>query len=317
MPTTSNFGWTTPADTDLVKDGAAAIRTLGNGIDTSLVDLKGGTTGQVLSKASNTDLDFTWTAGGDITEVQAGTGISVASGTGPIPVVTNTVATTFDAKGDLVAGTGADTFAKLTVGANDTVLTADSTTGTGLKWATPAISIPIYPIKPDRYYRTPGVLASLGPNEDETYYAPILLPACTVDRIGFKTRSTFSGTVEYRLGIYAANTSTNKPDTLILDAGLATATAASTEYEITISQALSGGLYWLAINPQVLSGGANTAIEAVTDAPQYSAIGVGSGSICSTSETAGAVQTGVTGAFANAGTVSLVSYAPGVSVRVN
>ena len=62
MPTTSNFGWTTPADTDLVKDGAAAIRTLGNGIDTSFLDLKGGTTGQVLSKASNTDLDFTWTA---------------------------------------------------------------------------------------------------------------------------------------------------------------------------------------------------------------------------------------------------------------
>lgn len=61
MPTTSNFGWTTPADTDLVKDGAAAIRTLGNGIDTSFLDLKGGTTGQVLAKASNTDLDFTFT----------------------------------------------------------------------------------------------------------------------------------------------------------------------------------------------------------------------------------------------------------------
>ena len=64
MPTTSNFGWTTPADTDLVKDGAAAIRTLGNGIDTSLVDLKGGTTGQVLTKASNTDLDFNFTTPG-------------------------------------------------------------------------------------------------------------------------------------------------------------------------------------------------------------------------------------------------------------
>lgn len=140
MPTTSNFGWTTPADTDLVKNGALAIRTLGNGIDTSLVDLKGGTTGQILSKASNTDLDYTWINNdqGDITEVQAGTGISVASGTGPIPIVTNTVATAFDAKGDLVAGTGADTFSKLTVGANNTVLTADSSTATGLKWATPA-----------------------------------------------------------------------------------------------------------------------------------------------------------------------------------
>lgn len=60
MATTTNFGWTTPNDTDLVKDGAAAIRTLGSSIDTSFVDLKGGTTGQVLSKATGTDLDFTW-----------------------------------------------------------------------------------------------------------------------------------------------------------------------------------------------------------------------------------------------------------------
>ena len=71
MPSTTNFNWTTPADTDLVKDGAAAIRTLGNGIDSSLVDLKGGTTGQILSKASNTDLDYTWINNdqGDITAV--------------------------------------------------------------------------------------------------------------------------------------------------------------------------------------------------------------------------------------------------------
>jgi hypothetical protein len=62
MPTTTNFGWTTPADTDLVKDGALAIRTLGNGIDTSLVDLKGGTTDQLLAKNSNTDMDFKWVA---------------------------------------------------------------------------------------------------------------------------------------------------------------------------------------------------------------------------------------------------------------
>jgi hypothetical protein len=60
MPTTTNFGWTTPADTDLVKDGAAAIRTVAGNIDTSLVDLKGGTTDQLLAKNSNTDLDFKW-----------------------------------------------------------------------------------------------------------------------------------------------------------------------------------------------------------------------------------------------------------------
>lgn len=64
MATTTNFGWTTPDDTDLVKDGAAAIRTALGGVDTSFVDLKGGTTGQVLSKATGTDLDFSWITAG-------------------------------------------------------------------------------------------------------------------------------------------------------------------------------------------------------------------------------------------------------------
>jgi hypothetical protein len=58
--TTPNFGWVVPTSTDLVKDGATAIETLGDSIDASLVDLKGGTTGQVLSKNSGTDMDFTW-----------------------------------------------------------------------------------------------------------------------------------------------------------------------------------------------------------------------------------------------------------------
>jgi hypothetical protein len=117
MATTTNFNWETPDDTDLVKDGAAAIRTLGSSIDTSFVDLKGGTTGQVLSKASNTDLDFTWTAD--------------AQG---IP------ATIFDAKGDLIAATAADTASRLAVGTNGQVLTADSTASTGIKWASPSAS---------------------------------------------------------------------------------------------------------------------------------------------------------------------------------
>ena len=109
--TTPNFGWVVPTSTDLVKDGATAIETLGDSIDTSLVDLKGGTTGQLLAKNSNTDMDFTWTA--------AGLSASIV-----------------DAKGDLIAATAADTVSRLAVGTNGQVLTADSTAATGLKWAT-------------------------------------------------------------------------------------------------------------------------------------------------------------------------------------
>ena len=128
MPNTTNFNWPTPADTDLVKDGAAAIRNLGNGIDTSLIDLKGGTTGQILSKASNADMDFTFITPnvGDITEVQAGAGISIASGTGPIPVITNSSTDLITTAGDLLYGTAADTMARLGIGTAGQVLKVNS-----------------------------------------------------------------------------------------------------------------------------------------------------------------------------------------------
>lgn len=80
MATTTNFGWTTPDNTALVKDGASAIRTLGSSIDTSFVDLKGGTTGQVLKKTSGTDLDFEWgSASGGLSLISTTTMSSVTN----------------------------------------------------------------------------------------------------------------------------------------------------------------------------------------------------------------------------------------------
>lgn len=64
---TSNFGWQMPTSTDLVTDLPADFEVFGQAVDTSLMDLKGGTTGQVLSKASNTDMDFTWIEQDDTT----------------------------------------------------------------------------------------------------------------------------------------------------------------------------------------------------------------------------------------------------------
>ena len=73
----------------------------------------------------------------DINGITAGTGIT-GGGTSGTVTVTNSMATAIDAKGDLVVGTGADTFSRLAVGANDTVLVAASGEATGLKWAAPA-----------------------------------------------------------------------------------------------------------------------------------------------------------------------------------
>ena len=109
---TTNFGWQMPTATDLVTDLPADFEVFGQAVDTALVDLKGGTSGQVLAKASNTDIDFNWVA------------------VDPLVIL--------DAKGDLITATAADTPARLPVGANGTVLTADSSQGTGLTWTEPA-----------------------------------------------------------------------------------------------------------------------------------------------------------------------------------
>jgi hypothetical protein len=89
MATTTNYSWSTPDDTALVKDGAAAIRSLGTAIDTTV---------------------FT------------NAGAAIAK-------------TLIDAKGDLIVGSAADTAARLAVGTNDYVLTADSAATNGVKWA--------------------------------------------------------------------------------------------------------------------------------------------------------------------------------------
>ena len=114
MATSPLFGWEEPDDTDLVKDGAAAIRTLGNAIDTSMGDLLGGTTGQVLSKASNTNMDFTWVAQDDSNAIQ------------------NALLTT---TGDTIYASGASTPARLGIGSTGQVLTVS---GGVPAWSTPA-----------------------------------------------------------------------------------------------------------------------------------------------------------------------------------
>jgi hypothetical protein len=110
---TSNFNWQMPTASDLVTDLPADFEVFGQAVDTSLADLKGGTTGQVLSKASNTNMDFTWVTTDDANAIQ------------------NSIV---DAKGDIVAASANDTPARLAVGNNGETLVADSSTSTGLRY---------------------------------------------------------------------------------------------------------------------------------------------------------------------------------------
>jgi hypothetical protein len=127
MATTTNYGWDTPDDTDLVKDGAAAIRTLGSSVDTTTKALNPETTlGDIAyrSATSNTNTRLAIGSAGQVLTVAAGVP-SWASPSDQTPLTT---------KGDLFTFSTVD--ARLGVGANDTVLIADSAQATGLKWGT-------------------------------------------------------------------------------------------------------------------------------------------------------------------------------------
>ena len=92
---TTNFGWQMPTPTDLVTDLPADFEVFGQAVDTDFVDLLGGTTGQVLSKTTNTDLDFTWVTPqvGDITAVNVTSPITGGGSSGAVTIGINAATT--------------------------------------------------------------------------------------------------------------------------------------------------------------------------------------------------------------------------------
>ena len=92
-----------------------------------------GADGQVLTADSGQATGLVWATPtpAPVTSVNGATGVVVltSADVGAQPIAT------IDAKGDLYAGTGADATARLAVGTDGFVLTADSAQSTGLRWA--------------------------------------------------------------------------------------------------------------------------------------------------------------------------------------
>jgi hypothetical protein len=133
---TTPFGWQMPENTDLVTDLPADFEVFGQAVATSMQDLLGGTTGQVLAKASNTDMDFVWSAdAAGMTNPMTTTGDSIYSSSGSTPArlgigTTGQVLTVAGGLPSWATPAGAASYSLLNAGG--TALTGSSVTVSGI-----------------------------------------------------------------------------------------------------------------------------------------------------------------------------------------
>jgi hypothetical protein len=129
MATTTNYGWTTPDDTALVKDGASAIRTLGTSIDTTTKNLNPSTTlGDIEYRSSTANTNTRVGIG------SSGQGLQVVAG---VPSWAASSTSTLTTTGDLLYASAANTLARRAIGSTGNVLTVAGGVPT---WAAPAAS---------------------------------------------------------------------------------------------------------------------------------------------------------------------------------
>jgi hypothetical protein len=178
------------------------------------------------------------------------------------------------------------------------------------------IKNPIIKMISGAYYKTG--LTSTGAitiTHQRTYYSPIYIPeTTTLDRLAIRTTATFNGPATIRLGIY--NNTNGQPSTVVLDAGTLSATAASTSYEITISQSLAPGFYWLAMCQQGTAP-ANSDYLGNAVAINAANLFIGLASVSPNGNIyVGYTQASVTGAFATATSLLSVNTLAYTFVRV-
>jgi hypothetical protein len=259
MATTTNYSWTTPDDTDLVKDGASAIRTLGSSVDTTVKNLNPETTlGDISYRSSTTNVNTRLALG------TAGQVLKVNSG------------------------------------------------ATAPEWgAVPSEKSMLLPQNAGRYIKpyTTVSLTNVTLVEDTTYYFPIYLSGIALDRISLRTANSHTGTSTIRLGLYNANATTGKPDTVFLDAGTVACAAANTNFEITITSTPPAGFYYVAINAQTITGTPIVSASNATNTLPFYFLKT-TDTVESVTYLTGYSEGSITGAFATAGSLTVITSVP-------
>lgn len=202
----------------------------------------------VVGTANDAAAVLTVGTNGQVLKANSGTATGLEWGAAAGSVATDAI---FDAKGDLAVGTGADTAAKLTVGSSGKILIPYSAASTGLLWA------PLMQPLASGYYVTNPYGAgntNMTMTANSMWFCPIFIPnAVTADRISMVVNTVGSAGSVCRLGIYDADATTHGPGALILDAGTIATDSGTGMKEITISQALTPGVKWLAAVAQTAS----------------------------------------------------------------
>lgn len=178
--TTPNFGFQYPQATDNLSAGASKIQELADNLDATFLDLRGGTTGQYLTKQTNTQMDFQWTT------------LPAIPPAFPIP-------------------------------------------GTGRYFG--------------NWHQSPWLVRGTGtPVLNLVYYCPIYVSSSiTIDRIAMEVATGTGGGGTARLGLYDSDGTSYAPLTRLADFGTVTLNPAGVK-ELTISQSITAGLKYLAIN---------------------------------------------------------------------
>lgn len=196
--------------------------------------------------------------------------------------------TLIDAKGDIITATAADTPARLAVGTDGWVLTADSAQSTGIKWAAASggaaadvIATPTYS-GPTLLWQAPGWDASggsatFGFTADRDYYFPIALTCdATVTALAIDVSTAAGAGATARIGIYPADASW-QPGSLSVDAGTVAIDSTGIKSVTGMSTALTAGRYLLAIN----HSSSSAVLRCISGSPPgaFTVSGLGSGNI--------------------------------------